>query len=125
MYLPPWFVVLDVVVVGAQARQARGVGGSAVGPVGQMVALEVGGGVAAGEVAAAVAVLDQQSPARMVSQCSGEGTPPIAHASSARAYETKATSRAYDWLSTPCTDASSCTTSTCTTSTCSAVIMHR
>ncbi len=51
--------VVGVVMERAQAGQVPGVGGSAVDPVDQVVALDVGGGVAAGEPAAAVAVLDQ------------------------------------------------------------------
>jgi hypothetical protein len=54
-------VVVGVVVVGAQAGEVEGVGGAAVGPVDQVVALDVGGGGAAGEAAAAVAVFDQAS----------------------------------------------------------------
>ena len=52
-------VVVGVVVPGAQGCEVEGVGGSAVGPVDQVVALDVAGGGAAGVAAAAVSVVDQ------------------------------------------------------------------
>ena len=56
----------------------------------------------------------------MVNQCSGELTPAMAHDSSSRAWATMATSRAYDELSTPHSEASSCSASICAL----VVIMH-
>ncbi len=53
--------VVSVVVVGAQTDQVFDIGGSAVGPVGDVVAFHVPGGAAAGVGAPAVAVFDQAS----------------------------------------------------------------
>ena len=54
-------VVMGVVVVGAEAGEVVGVGGSAVGPVDEVVGLEAGGGGTARVSAAAVAVVDEAS----------------------------------------------------------------
>src|SRR6478735_7089386 len=53
--------VVSVVVEGAQGQEVAGVGGSAGAPVPEVVDLEVVGGGAAGEAAAAVAVQDQDA----------------------------------------------------------------
>ena len=54
-------VVMGIMVVGAEAGEVVGIGGSAVGPVDEVVGLEACGGGTAGVSAAAVAVVDEAS----------------------------------------------------------------